>query len=106
MRFFVSLLSPFHKFVDFSCGSSSEGFLSELTSRLRLGRKTSNEEVLEINSLDIEIEPKTPYRGRASTDGWLHQRRMKKLRMNLCLRGSLIHERRMSIAMRGESSGF
>lgn len=59
-----------------------------------------------ITSPDGEASQRTPYRGRASTDGWLHQRRIKKLRMNLCLRGSLIHERRMSIAMRGERMGF
>ncbi|XP_069995219.1 ras-related and estrogen-regulated growth inhibitor isoform X1 [Penaeus vannamei] len=50
--------------------------------------------------------PPPPYRTRASTDGHLHQRRLYKLRMTLNLRSSNLHERRMSIAMRGATCGF
>ncbi|XP_071551781.1 ras-related and estrogen-regulated growth inhibitor-like isoform X1 [Panulirus ornatus] len=50
--------------------------------------------------------PAQPFRNRASTDGHLHQRRLYKLRMSLNLRTSNLHERRMSIAMRGATCGF
>ncbi|KAK4298076.1 hypothetical protein Pmani_029550 [Petrolisthes manimaculis] len=50
--------------------------------------------------------PTFSFRNRASTDGHLHQRRLYKLRMTLNLRSSNLHERRMSIAMRGATCGF
>lgn len=66
------------------------------------GRKAWEEE-----SPDTEAGlPAQPFRSRASTDGHLHQRRLYKLRMSLNLRASNLHERRMSIAMRGATCGF
>ncbi|KAK7072575.1 hypothetical protein SK128_010109 [Halocaridina rubra] len=53
-----------------------------------------------------EADVTQPFRTRASTDGHLHQRRLYKLRMSLNLRTSNLHERRMSIAMRGSTCGF
>ncbi|KAK3851343.1 hypothetical protein Pcinc_042005, partial [Petrolisthes cinctipes] len=50
--------------------------------------------------------PTLSFRNRASTDGHLHQRRLYKLRMTLNLRSFNLHERRMSIAMRGATCGF
>ncbi|XP_045124401.1 ras-related and estrogen-regulated growth inhibitor-like isoform X1 [Portunus trituberculatus] len=66
------------------------------------GRKTSEEESPEMDSGILAL----PFRSRASTDGHLHQRRLYKLRMSLNLRASNLHDRRMSIAMRGATCGF
>ncbi|XP_066989795.1 ras-related and estrogen-regulated growth inhibitor isoform X2 [Macrobrachium rosenbergii] len=64
------------------------------------GRKVSEEES------PPDPDTSAPFRMRASTDGHLHQRRLYKLRMSLNIRSSNLHERRMSIAMRGATCGF
>ena len=83
--------------------ASPDGILAEMTLRLRLNRKSSQSEASDLLVYpEPEVTTSGPYRGRASTDSWLHQNRIKKLR----LKGTFKLERRMSIAMRGESTGF
>ena len=81
--------------------------LVEDMSRLAMsGRKTNQDDPQTMLSLSEKEKNRTPYRARASTDGFLDQRRLRKLRMNICLRTNFLKQRRMSIAMQGDSAGF